>query len=247
MTNPPAGQDHVQLQLGLYVLGALSSSERAVVEEHLANCAPCRTECAELSEIPALLSLLTREDVRSIADQFPPRLLDADRPASRPPNQDTDPRPPIRPAPAGNRGQPAKALRPRRARQGLLVVLATLALALVVGVGIGLRLASSPAAITLAGSDTNAVTGVTMSITVVGLADASRVTATAKGLNPGVLYQLYAVDSRGQTLIVASWTAQDEPYTYAGDLRVPAGDLAFFTLTDLNGQVVITVKVAKSS
>ena len=69
MTQPWVAQDHVQLQLGLYAMGALSFVEAGAVEKHLDGCADCRTECAEVSEVLPFLSFLSQEDVRSLAEE----------------------------------------------------------------------------------------------------------------------------------------------------------------------------------
>jgi hypothetical protein len=241
----------------LYVLGALSSVESGAVEEHLAGCAECRAECRELSEVPAFLSLLTQEDVRSLADEFAPRTQDikefaavpaprvqAGAPPSRPPTGPTT----THPRPSGDQRRLPKPANLRRPRHRSRFVLAAVALALIAGVSLGLELASnSPSAVTFAGSETNTVTGVTMSVTVVGVANGSHVTATVKGLHPGVEYNLYAVDSQGHTQTVAQWLAEDKPYAYAADVQVRADDLAFFTIAGTDGQVVVTVKVAKAA
>lgn len=52
-----------------YVLGSLSSSERREFEAHLETCVRCRTAVADLSGMPALLGLLSAEDVRSLDDE----------------------------------------------------------------------------------------------------------------------------------------------------------------------------------
>ncbi|MEV0133536.1 zf-HC2 domain-containing protein [Dactylosporangium sp. NPDC050688] len=84
MTQPPAGPEHVQLQLGLYVLGALCSVEAGVVDQHLTWCAECRAERAELSQVLTLLSFLSTEDVRSIGNEFAPGTGAAERPSATP-------------------------------------------------------------------------------------------------------------------------------------------------------------------
>src|SRR5262245_14760762 len=61
MTQPASEDDHVQLQLGLYVLGGLSPEDRQAVEEHLRRCPRCDAERADLAEVTAFLSLLTRQ------------------------------------------------------------------------------------------------------------------------------------------------------------------------------------------
>jgi anti-sigma factor RsiW len=49
------GCTRIRPELGVYVLGAISPADRAMVERHLATCPRCRDEVAELAGIPALL------------------------------------------------------------------------------------------------------------------------------------------------------------------------------------------------
>jgi len=58
MTNPPAHTDPYELWDASYVLGSLTPSERREYEDHVAGCAQCRRQLAELSGIPGLLALL---------------------------------------------------------------------------------------------------------------------------------------------------------------------------------------------
>lgn len=52
---------------GPYVLGALSPSEREDYERHLAGCAECRQEVADLAELPMLLGRLDLSTAQAIA------------------------------------------------------------------------------------------------------------------------------------------------------------------------------------
>ncbi|MFY9927037.1 MAG: zf-HC2 domain-containing protein, partial [Streptosporangiaceae bacterium] len=45
----------IRSQLGVYVIGAISPEDRAVVVRHLAACEPCREELAGLAALPGLL------------------------------------------------------------------------------------------------------------------------------------------------------------------------------------------------
>ncbi len=54
-----------------YVLGSLSSTERREFEAHLETCDRCRAAVAELSGMPALLGLLSAEDVRDLEGEQP--------------------------------------------------------------------------------------------------------------------------------------------------------------------------------
>ena len=54
-----------------YVLGSLSSTERREFEAHLETCGRCRAAVAELSGMPALLGLLSADDVRGLDREQP--------------------------------------------------------------------------------------------------------------------------------------------------------------------------------
>lgn len=57
---------------GAYVLGALSSVERAEYEAHLESCDRCRTAVAEIAPTAGLLARLTAERARAIESNTPP-------------------------------------------------------------------------------------------------------------------------------------------------------------------------------
>jgi hypothetical protein len=54
-----------------YVLGSLSSIERREFEAHLEACDRCRAAVADLSGMPALLGLLSADDVRGLEHEQP--------------------------------------------------------------------------------------------------------------------------------------------------------------------------------
>jgi anti-sigma factor RsiW len=56
-----------RLSLGVYVLGAIDPDERAQVDAHLAGCAECRAELAELEGLPALLAQVSTEEAIALA------------------------------------------------------------------------------------------------------------------------------------------------------------------------------------
>lgn len=80
------------IEVGAYVLGALVPAERAAFEKHLADCAICREEVADLAVLPGLLGRIDFETARTIAQEgedsaalFPigwagPTAADADAP-----------------------------------------------------------------------------------------------------------------------------------------------------------------------
>lgn len=69
MSTAPFGQDHDQLRLdlGAYVLGALSPEEARALEAHLVTCAACRTELASIESLPALLDAVPGARAEEIA------------------------------------------------------------------------------------------------------------------------------------------------------------------------------------
>jgi anti-sigma factor RsiW len=118
-----------------YVLGSLSAADRREFEAHLATCADCREAVGELSGVPALLSLLDREDIAAIAGSGA-----ALEPGSAPrvlPNMSPD----LLPSLLG-----AVRFRRRRTRVATWVASAAAAAVLGVGVFVGIESQSSPAA-----------------------------------------------------------------------------------------------------
>jgi hypothetical protein len=64
--NGPACREIRQL-LGVYVVGAIDPAERALVDEHLAECQSCRDELAGLAGLPAMLSRVPAADVEQLS------------------------------------------------------------------------------------------------------------------------------------------------------------------------------------
>jgi anti-sigma factor ChrR (cupin superfamily) len=58
--------EEIRLELGVYVLGAIGAADRSAVGAHLACCADCRDELAELAGLPGLLSRVTADDAGSL-------------------------------------------------------------------------------------------------------------------------------------------------------------------------------------
>lgn len=60
------GLDEYTMWDAAYVLGSLSSAEQQEFEVHMADCPSCGSAVRELSDIPALLSLLDRDELAAI-------------------------------------------------------------------------------------------------------------------------------------------------------------------------------------
>jgi hypothetical protein len=71
MNHPSGGADPYAHWDAAYVLGALSSAERREYEAHLSGCKACRTGAGDLSGVPALLGMLSRDDLAVIDEPGP--------------------------------------------------------------------------------------------------------------------------------------------------------------------------------
>ena len=104
-------------EAGAYVLGALSPAERSAYERHIATCATCRNEVAELAGLPGLLGRLDADTAASIGqpEGTPEKLLDTVLASAR---------------------TERFRLRRRRVRERAFVMLVAAGLAVVVGAGV---------------------------------------------------------------------------------------------------------------
>jgi anti-sigma-K factor RskA len=132
--------------IGGYVLGALEPDEMAAVRQHIASCAACARDHAELATIPALLDMAESAD--AVPERPPPRLEEAvlDRFALE--HRGGDMSTPPGGVPTGDAPAP-RAARERRGRftrpsffRPAFGLAATAAVALVVAVVIGVGLIS---------------------------------------------------------------------------------------------------------
>ena len=109
----------VRSQLGVYLTGAITPADRAVVVRHLATCADCRAELAGLAALPALLR---RPPARAAAQSA----ALADGAAGREPGE-------------ALLGRLLRRMARRRRRNRWLLAAAAFVLAAVAGIGWGLR------------------------------------------------------------------------------------------------------------
>ncbi len=123
----------VRAQLGVYLTGSILPADRALVVRHLASCAICRAELADLSALPALLRRPASQAAAEGPGQYPPR---GPRPGAPGPG-----------AAASGEVQLSRLLRSiqrRRRRRRWLLALAAFVLVAVAGTGWALRLAQPP-------------------------------------------------------------------------------------------------------
>lgn len=74
--------EEIRLELGVYLLGAITVDDRSAVEGHLACCADCRNMLAQLAGLPGLLNRVAASDAGLSVDASPagePELHGRDR------------------------------------------------------------------------------------------------------------------------------------------------------------------------
>lgn len=191
--------EHDRESLGAYVLGGLSPDETRAVDAHLAECADCRREVAELTELRGMLDSVPREafldgppDEGELLLQRTVRQMRAEQ--------------------AEQEGQPQRARFPVAAG---VVVIALAALG--GGVLLGRQTApggeaqgpqssvvqAPPGART--GEATNPASGVSMAVSLMPATGWVRVHAVVRGVPAGKRCQLLVVPQEGDAVLAGSW------------------------------------------
>jgi anti-sigma factor RsiW len=239
--------EHDRSQLGAYALGALAADEVREVEEHLAGCADCRRELAELEELKEFLGevppeafldgpprdgdLLLQRTLREVAAA--PAALAAASPAA----------------------QAADASGGYRSRVWLLVAAAVVLVAGALGGGVLIGresvddpyAASTPPAGSRQATATDAVTKVTMAATVEPRPGGSWVTVNLSNLKAGVKCEMLVTDQAGKTYVAGSWVVPEkaarEGARYGGGVLVPADQVKSVVLRTVQGEHLVTTPV----
>jgi anti-sigma factor RsiW len=217
------------MSLGVYLVGALDADERAAVEAHLAECATCREELAELAVLPSMLERLTIDDFPLEPLPVPDDLFD--RVAARAREED---------ARDEDERRQSKALgRYRR----LTAVAAAVVLIAVLSVGSLLVVHHGSS-----GSATNAFSNsqgeVTMRVALASQASGTGLKVTVSGLPPNEHCWLIAVSKDGVRDVAGRWdatypgTAQE-----TGSTSIPQSQLSQLVLVGTGGKHLVTVPV----
>ncbi|MFF9647015.1 zf-HC2 domain-containing protein [Kitasatospora aureofaciens] len=257
-------RDAVRLSLGGYVLGTLSPTETERVRAHLAECAECQAEYAELAGLPALLARVSEAEAAGEEAPAPSEEL-ADRLVRRA----ADARAQAEPAAAVAPGVPRRtersrldrllqqaASRRRTAVRRQLVGVAAAATLVAAAASGGTWLATiastssqvaQPASTSTAPvrtfSGTDPTTGVTASIEVSPAAWGSALQVSAKGAPPGITCRLQAVEVTGTTATAATWQAGEYPggAKISGTVPMSPGTISHFDIYAGNGQKLLTI------
>jgi len=192
--------DDVRIDLGAYVLGALTPDERRRVDEHLRDCPACADEHEELRPLAAQLGRVDPDDLEPVTVTPSADLFDRMSAAAV--------------------GQ--KRTRPLRSRTWALAAAVVLA---VLGVGAGVTVWVTGSS----GQTASATAGpVRVTVTATGEGDGVALDVTVAGLRPGETCRIVAVDHDGKRHDAGDWPVSDtgdgrwvgwadvEPATLAG-------------------------------
>ena len=238
--------EHDPSRLGAYSLGALEPDEVREIDEHLAGCAECRQELAELDEMkeflgdvppeafldgpPADGDLLLQRTLREVRSTAAAEVAAAE---------------------AGTAAPPAAAERKKRSTWYLVAAAVVLiAGALGGGVLIGRQTIADPDA-PVAGSKqvtaTDTVTRTTMATTVEPRAGWSWIMVNIAGLKAGAECEMLVTDKAGNTFVAGSWVVSEkaarEGSRFGGGVLIPIDQVRSVEIKTLQGEHVVTTPV----
>jgi predicted anti-sigma-YlaC factor YlaD len=207
------------LSLGVYLLGALEPTEQAAVDAHLADCSQCRSQLAELAELPSMLGRISLDDIAP--EPVVPSNELYERVAAR------------------ARAEGADELASRRRRYRRLTAVAA-AFAIVVGGGFGTWAIVNGNSSNPSGPPP----GVHMSVALASQATGTGYTLEVSGLPIDEHCKLIAVAKDGSRDVAGQWDATYQGWAKeTGSTSIPRSELARFVLLGTRGERLATVAV----
>jgi anti-sigma factor RsiW len=229
--------EHDRTQLGAYALGALEPGEVAEVDEHLATCAECRAELAELEEMKDFLGEVPPEAFLEGPPEGGDLLLQRTLREVR----ETSPEPVVQ--------VPAK----RRSSRWLMVAAALVVVGGALGGGVALGRSTAPPQATEPAAGYKEVTaidtstGAKMATTVEPRTGWSWVQVQVTGLTAGDQCQLLVTDSAGKTWTAGSWVVSEKAAkngsTFGGGVLVPLDKVHSVEIRTVQGRHVVTATI----
>jgi putative zinc finger protein len=216
--------------IGAYSLGLLDQRDRRAFEDHLASCATCGAELAELGRMSDLLAGVEPVPAASEPPVTEPEVIDL---LSR------------------------RAAAQRRRSRGQVAAAAAAGIVLLAG-GAAAGIAAhpgSPSAVALAGqrhSATAAGTGVTGTVGLVSMGWGTQVTLDLSKVRGPLTCELISVSRTGQQHVVLSWRVPRAGYgvpghpahlLVEGGTPIPRSQLAHFVITVAQGPTLLTIPV----
>ncbi len=216
--------------LGVYVLGAIEPAERALVDDHLSDCARCRDELASLAGLPALLGRVTEEQLTQLGPP-PGELFDSI---------------------LAEAGREKKALRRRH-----VVSLVAAAALLMAFTGIAVDFATRGGGHPIAATSPNptptaagrtvsvrdAATGVSAQINIVPKLWGTAFAVHMTGAPAGSHCRLFAIDRTGWNDIAGGWKVQyARSVTFYGSSMISSDQLEYIEIRTTEGTRLLRVR-----
>lgn len=226
--------EHDRTQLGAYALGALEPAEVAAVDEHLATCAECRAELAELNEMKDFLGEVPPEAFLEGPPEGGDLLLQRTLREVR-----------------GPEVQVPQA-KPKRRSRWLLVAAAFVVVAGALGGGVVLGRSTAPETDQpVAGSrqvtTSDTTTGVTMAATVEPRAGWTWVRVNLSGLKAGDECVMVITDKAGASWVAGSWLVSEKAAksgsAFGGGVLVPPDQVRSVEIRTVQGKHVVTATI----
>ncbi|MFI5733809.1 anti-sigma factor family protein [Kribbella sp. NPDC051587] len=220
--------EHDHSQLGAYALGALEPAEIREVDEHLATCAECRTELAELEEMKEFLGEVPPEAFLDGPPADGELLLQRTLREVRQPVQKKSRKP------------------------WLLVAAAVVVVAGVLGGGVligrqTVDQADAPVPGSRQVSAVDAATGTSMTTTVEPREGWTWVRVQITGLKPGAECVMFVTDKAGKTWTAGSWLVSDKAAQdgsrFGGGVLVRPDQVQSVEIKTVQGEHVVTTTV----
>jgi hypothetical protein len=220
--------EHDHSQLGAYALGALEPAEIREVDEHLATCAECRTELAELEEMKEFLGEVPPEAFLDGPPEDGELLLQRTLREVR---------------------QPVKK---KSRKPWLLVAAAVVVVAGVLGGGVligrqTVDQADAPVPGSRQVSAVDAATGTSMTTTVEPREGWTWVRVQITGLKPGAECVMFVTDKAGKTWTAGSWLVSDKAAQdgsrFGGGVLVRPDQVESVEIKTVQGEHVVTTTV----
>lgn len=236
--------EHDRSQLGAYALGALEPDEVREVDEHLAGCAECREELAELEEMKEFLGEVPPE---AFLDGPPP---DGDLLLQRTLREVRALETAAAPA-----ARAARAVKPSKRNRWMLVAAALVVIAGALGGGVLIGRQSvdqvvadtTPVPGSKQATATDAGTGTTMATTVEPRGGWSWIAVNVSGLKVGAECQMLVTDKDGESYVAGSWVVGEkgarEGSKFAGGVMIPLDKVKSVEIRTIQGQHVVTTPV----
>ncbi len=228
--------EHDRTQLGAYALGALEPAEAAAVDEHLATCAECRAELAELTEMKDFLGEVPPEAFLEGPPEGGDLLLQRTlREVREPQVRELQVQAP-----------------PKRRSRWLQIAAAVVVVAGALGGGVVLGRSTAPGADQpVAGSKLvtakDTTTGATMAATVEPRAGWSWVKVQVSGLKAGDQCEMVITDKSGKSWVAGSWLVSEKAAkgesAFGGGVLTPIDQVRSVEIRTVQGKHVVTATI----